>query len=89
MKIKNGYILRKVGDVNIVVALGEESANFSAMITLNDTGAFLWRELEKGSDEAGLLAAIMRDFEDVDPEEAKKDIAEFIGKVKDAGLFEQ
>ena len=46
MKIKDGFILRKVADSYIAVATGEESVNFNAMVTTNETGAFLWEKLK-------------------------------------------
>lgn len=47
MKIKEGYLLREVAGSNIVVPIGEGELNFSGVITLNDVGAFFWRNLEK------------------------------------------
>lgn len=48
MKIKEGYLLREVAGSNIVVPIGEGELNFSGVITLNDVGAFFWKNLEKG-----------------------------------------
>ena len=45
MKIKNGFILRNVSDAYVVVAVGEAAKDFNGMITLNETGAFLWKTL--------------------------------------------
>ncbi|MBE5744601.1 MAG: PqqD family protein [Clostridiales bacterium] len=42
MKIKSGFVMRSVGGENVVVPVGERAKEFKAMITLNDTGAFLW-----------------------------------------------
>ena len=38
MKIKNGFMLRKVGAQNVVVAVGEASRSFNGIIRLNDSG---------------------------------------------------
>ena len=45
MKIKNGFILRNFSDAYVVVAVGEAAKDFNGMITLNETGAFLWKTL--------------------------------------------
>lgn len=87
MKIKNGFILRSIAGSNIVVPVGAASVDFNGMITLNDSGAFLWRELEKGSDIDGLTAALLREYE-VDEPTARKCSEEFIEKLKEADCLE-
>lgn len=42
MKIKDGFMLRKVGGQYVVVAFGEASRSFNGIIRLNETGKFLW-----------------------------------------------
>ena len=83
MKIKEGYLLREVAGSNIVVPIGEGELNFSGVITLNDVGAFFWRNLEKGCTKEELLAEY-----EIDKETASSDIDEFVGKLKEAGLLE-
>ena len=39
MKVKNGFILRKVGKQFVVAATGEASKNFNGMIRLNEEAA--------------------------------------------------
>ena len=45
MKIKNGFILRKVGRQYVVAATGEASKNFNGMIRLDESGAFAFELL--------------------------------------------
>lgn len=88
MKIKEGFVLRSIAGSNIVVPVGAASLDFNGMITLNDSGAFLWRELEKGSDVDGLTAALLGEY-DVDEATARKCSADFIEKLKEAGCVEE
>ena len=46
MKIKKGFILLEVAGSNVVVCVDGE-LSFNGMITLNETGAFIWKQLEK------------------------------------------
>ena len=85
MKIKKGFVIRKVGGDSVVVPVGEMSKKFHGMINLNETGAFLWRILEKGSDEKGLLDALLSEY-DVSEDIAAKDVKTFIDKLTEAGL---
>lgn len=86
MKIKDGFMLRKVGGQNIVVALGEASRGFNGIIRLNDTGRFLWEKLANDMTEEQLLAALTAEYS-VDPAQAKADIAEFLSTLKKAALL--
>lgn len=87
MKIKNGFLLRKVGEQNIVVAIGEESRDFNGIIRLNDTGCFLWEKLQKDISESGLVLEMLREYE-IDEATAEVDTHEFIETLREAGLLE-
>lgn len=86
MKIKNGFMLKKVGGQNVVVALGEASRSFNGIIRLNDTGVFLWQKLQQETSEEQLLAALTAEY-DIGEEQAKSDIAEFIAALRKATLL--
>ena len=86
MKIKDGFVLRKVADSYIVVKLGGE-ADFRKMITLNDTGAFIWGCVAEGLDE-NAIADKMADEYEAAPEQLKKDISGFISKMRQADVLE-
>ena len=45
MKIKDGFVLREMCGENIVAAEGIENINFNKLISLNESAAYLWREL--------------------------------------------
>lgn len=47
IKIKEGFLLRKVAGDHVVVPVGEAGKVFHGMIRLNDTGAFLWEQCRK------------------------------------------
>ena len=70
MQIKDGYLLREVAGNIIVVPVGEASMDFNGMINLNESGAFLWKLLEKGADAKTLLNELVCEY-DVSEEQAK------------------
>ncbi len=86
MKIKDGFVLRKVAGNYIAVATGEEAVNFNAMVTTNETGAFLWEKLKNETTEEELLKALLSEY-DVDEETAKADISEFLEKLREGKLL--
>lgn len=85
MKIKSGYVLKKVMGSYMIVSLTGET---NQMQTTNETGAFLWGLLEKGATEEDLLSAITAEY-DTDESIAKADIDAFIKKLKDASLLDE
>ncbi len=87
MKIKKGFVLRSIAGSNIVVPVGAASINFNGMITLNDSGAFLWREMEKDTDVDELVAAILSEYE-TDEATARAYTEEFVQKLDEVGCIE-
>ncbi len=89
MRIKEGFILSKVGGDTVAVASGRLSKEFPGVVVLGGSGEFLWNILsgEGGATTADLLGAILAEY-DVDQKTAEEDIAEFIDKLKSAGLLE-
>ena len=87
MKIKEGFILRKVGERSVVVPTGEASKHFHGMINLNDTGAFLWTMLNNEVTETQMLEAILIEY-DVSREKAEQSLYSFLDKIKSAGILD-
>lgn len=87
MKIKDGFILREVAGNFIVVAVGSTAKSFNGMINLNETGAFLWKKMQDGSDAEGLKNALLEEYE-IDENTAEKHAKAFIDKLVKAGLVD-
>lgn len=86
MRIKDGFMLRQVAGSYIVIGIGEEAVDFNGMITVNETGAFLWSILAEGATKEEMLAKLLKEY-DVDEETAKKDITDFLVKLNDGKLL--
>ena len=85
MKIKSGYILRSIAGETVVIPEG--GLNFDSMITLNGTGAFLWKKLESEATIAELVDALLEEYE-VERATADKCVGEFTDKLKESGFLE-
>lgn len=81
MKLKEGFVLRTVAGETVVLPSGSVT-NFDMMITLNDTGKFLWERLESETDEAALVQALLGEY-DVTEERAAKSVAAFVARLKE------
>jgi len=79
MKIKEGYLINKLGDGYVVVTVGEAAKEFNGLIRLNSTGAFLWKSIQDGADtKEKLVSTLLDQFEALDEETAKNDVEEFL-----------
>ena len=90
MKAKKGFRLRELGNEFILVGESVEQINFNKMITMNETAAYLWRNivnLESFSPKT-LCDLLTAEYE-VDDELAMKD-AELTAKTwLEAGIVEE
>ena len=80
MKIKEGFLLRNIAGQTVVLPTGGD-LDLNMMITLNDTGAFLWEHLQEETDEAALVQALLAEY-DVTEETAAKAVAAFAENLK-------
>ncbi len=88
MKIKDGFIVNKVGTQYVVVPVGQASRERHCMIRLNDTGAFLWKQLGTHATEDALVQALLTEYAVAD-DMARADVAAFLGKLRDADLLDE
>ena len=88
IKTKKGFMLRSVAGRHVVVAIGQASVDFNGLITLNDTGAYIWGKLAKGTTYDALLKDMLADYE-VDEETAKKGIDGFLDTARGAALLDE
>lgn len=83
MRIKDGFIIKKLGTGYVVVTVGQASKDFNGMIRLNSAGAFLWNSIREGADTKDkLVAKMLERYEDLDEETARADLEEFLESVK-------
>lgn len=85
MKLKDGFIVREVAGQIVALPTGDD-LDLNMMITLNETGRFLWQQLEKGADEEQLVQALLREY-DVDEDTARNGVQRFVEKLKSNGFL--
>lgn len=81
LKAKKGFLLRRLGTEYMIVAIGEASKVFNGMIKVNETGAFYWKELEKGTTENQLVEKTLERFEGADTDMVRRDITVFLKEI--------
>ena len=85
LKIKSGYIVKKVMGSYMLVSLEGEG---STMQTMNETGAFLWDALSSDTTIAKLTEKMVKEY-DIDAATAQDDIEKFVARLRAAGLLDE
>lgn len=88
MKTRKGYTLRSLGKEFVLVAEGLEAVDFSRMISMNESAAFLWKSVEDKDFEAETLVDLLLEEYDIAREVAEKDVATLLQTWKEADLIE-
>lgn len=86
MRIKDGFIIRKIVDEILIVPVGERISDFNGIISVNETGIDLWEALKNDVTEKQLIDLLLENYE-VDEQTAVKDVAVFLGALKEHGLI--
>ncbi len=81
MKISEGFVLKEVAGSFVVAPTGAKIVDFSAMITLNETGAFLFKCLGEDITEEELAKKLSEEY-DVDFDTALGDVKEYVEILK-------
>ena len=87
MKIKDGFILRKVPGMNLVMPTGKNVKNFNGSLMLNDTGAFIFEKLQNGATPDETAQALTEEY-DVALDTATTDVQNTITSLIEAGVAE-
>ncbi len=87
MKIKEGFILRKVPGMNLVMPTGKNVKSFNGSLMLNDTGAFIFERLQKGSTPEETVQALTQEY-DVSLDIASTDVQKTIDSLIEACVAE-
>lgn len=89
MKTKNGSKLRDICGEHIVVAEGIDNIDFSKIISMNESSAYLWEKVqgEKKFTEDELVKMLLEEYE-VDEATAKEDVKKLVEQWTEAQIIE-
>lgn len=85
MKIKDGFLLRQVAGQCVVLPVGGD-LDLNMMITLNDSAAFLWEQLQSDTTPEALVEAVLGEY-DVDKATAERSVDDFVKMLNDNGFL--
>lgn len=89
MKIKEEFTLRDVCGEKVIIAEGLRNLNFSKLINLNESAAYIWTSLQDKDDfTAETVADLLCQEYEVDHATALADAQKLLAEWKEQGLVE-
>lgn len=85
MRLKDGFVIHSIAGQTVVLPSGDE-LDLNMMITLNDTGRFLWEQLAEEKTEEQLVEALLAEY-DVSRERAAQAVTKFVAGLNENGFL--
>ena len=86
MRTKKGFNLRNVCGENIIVAEGVDNIDFSRIISLNESAAYLWKNIQDKDFSVSDLTDLLLAEYDVDRPTAERDAQTLLKQWQEAGI---
>ena len=87
MRIKEGFILRTICGQHVISGEGPANVNFSQLISLNESAAYLFRSVKDKDFTPETMADLLLEEYEVDAETALKDAKDLCDKWIEVGLI--
>lgn len=88
MRKKKGFELRDVCGEQVIIAVGKENVDFSKIISMNESSAYLWNSVCDDDFSAESLCKLLVEEYNVDETTALKDAQNLIEQWVQAGIVE-
>lgn len=89
MKINEGFELREMCGEHIIIATGVANIDFSKVISLNESAAYLWRKVEGKEFTPATMAALLTEKYDIDEATALADATALAHRWVETGIAAQ
>lgn len=80
------FVTREVAGETIVVPIRAGVGDLDSIYTLNDVGATIWKLIDGTRTADDIALAVVEAFE-VEPEQARRDVEEFLASLTEAGMI--
>lgn len=88
MRVKKGFELRDICGEKVIIATGIENVDFSRLISLNESSAYLWQNVEGTEFTAETLTQLLCKEYEVDKDTAFSDAERLVDEWKQCGIIE-
>jgi hypothetical protein len=74
-------VTRKTGNEYVLVPVTDNIADMDSVFTLNETGAFVWDQIDGKKDLTEIINLVTAEF-DIDSDSARGDVLDFISQME-------
>ena len=75
-------VTRKTGNEYVLVPVANNIADMNSVYTLNETGAFIWEQIDGKRNIENIIELVTQEYE-IDKASASKDVFDFIDNMKE------
>ena len=79
-KKKNKFVVREMGNELILVPLAGNVAKMNEMFTMNETGKFIWENIQENTTTDDIVNLLTQNF-DIDETTARRDTENFVERI--------
>ncbi|MBE8712348.1 PqqD family protein [Sphingobacterium hungaricum] len=88
MRLRDDLTLRQIGNDYIVVDPSQDMVDMSKVYTLNETAAWLWKELKGQDFTSETMVDLLKERYEVDNEQVLKDVENLVAIFKEQGVLQ-
>lgn len=86
MRMKDGFVLRKIANQYMAVPVGTRAKELHGMIGLNETGAFIWERLSRNLPQEAIVKELCEEY-DIEESAAMTSVQRFCQKLQSEGVL--
>ena len=86
MKLNPNFIIQDLGDNTLLIPVGKAAEKFRGLVRLNETAAFIVRQLGQETTPAAIAEAMLAEYE-VDRPTAETHIAQILDQLRSVGAL--
>ena len=86
MKLKYDFVIREVADKTVAIPIGDATEDFDCMITLNESGAFIFGLLKQDTSREELISSFLKEY-NATKEQATDTVDRFLDNLKKADIL--
>lgn len=87
LKISDNFLLKKIAGEYIIAPLNEKVIDISSMLSVNETGGFIWECILQGADSVEKIIAKLCAEYGVTEEDCKQDVIDFCQNMTEKGII--
>ena len=87
MKLKYQFVINNVAGETVAVSVGDNDGRFNGYIKLNDTGAFIFKALQKETTREEIINGLQKEYPDASKSDVTESVDELIKKLGEAQLL--